>query len=71
MPDLYQWVLVCDTPKGSGEPRCINIWRWNGEDWERTGNDDIDCPTFTDIWSFMGIFDVTHWMSLPLPPEDL
>ena len=67
MPEPYDWVLVCDSPKGTGEPRCINIWRWDGKDWDSLdlpeGNG--DCPTFSDIIYKMN--DVTHWM--PLPPE--
>ena len=50
MPDLYQWVLVCDSPKGTNEPRCINIFRWKGEEWDSLFNTyGSDSPTYSDI----------------------
>ena len=70
MPDLYQWVLVTDSPKGTGEPRCINIWRWDGIDWDMLSLD-ADSPTYSDIIYYMYTDEVTHWMPLPLPPEDI
>lgn len=67
MPDLYQWVLVCDSPKGTGEPRCIDIYRWDGEKWDYISDDTSNSPTFSDILYCMS--EVTHWMPLPEKPE--
>lgn len=68
MPDLFQWVIVCDSPKGAGEPRCINIYRWNGLEWERINDDDDDSPTFSDLIYIMPKELVTYWMPLPKAP---
>lgn len=71
MPDLYQWVLVCNSPKGTGEPRSINIWRWDGNDWDCIDTS-WNSPTFSDIIYSMFTDEITHWMPLPLPPiQDL
>ncbi len=69
MPDLYQWVLVTNSPKGTNEPRSINIWRWNGERWERL-NDEDEAPTFMDIIHYMSLDEPTWWMPLPKEPKD-
>jgi hypothetical protein len=74
LPELYQWVLVCDSPKGTGEPRCINICRHDGKTWEMVnyeGLDWIDSPTFSDIIYHTHFDEITHWMPLPFPPQDL
>jgi hypothetical protein len=69
MPDLYQWVLVCNSPKGAGEPRCINIWRWDGTDWDSINVGHVNSPTFSDITYDLYTDQVTHWMPLPKPPD--
>lgn len=72
LPELYQWVLVCNSPKGSGEPRCINIWRWDGNSWDSldTPENNGDSPTFSDIVYTIYKDEITHWMPLPEQPID-
>lgn len=71
LPDLYQWVLVTNSPTGTNEPRCINIWRWEGEDlgWNGLYTPHANSPTYYDIISDMFYDEVSHWMPLPKPPK--
>jgi hypothetical protein len=70
MPDRWQWVLVTNLPKETGEPHSINIWRWKGDEWDAL-NLETDSPTYSDeVYPFY-LWEVTHWMPLPKPPEDI
>ena len=69
LPDLYQWVLVTNSPKGTGEPRCINLFRLTDRNWESLSMI-VESPTFSDIIGDLFYEDVTHWMPLPQPPKD-
>ena len=72
LPDPYQWVLVCNSPKGTDEPRSIDIFRWDGKKWDYIDN----CigthysPTFSDIEYYLDPDDITYWMPLPDAPKD-
>ena len=74
MPEIYQFVLVCDSPQGHGEPRCISIFRNNGNRWECPSDDPYDetlcAATFSDMEYVIDIRKLTHWMPLPKPPQD-
>ena len=69
-PEPYDWVLVCNSPKGTNEPRSINIWRWSGEEWDSINQGHADSPTFSDIIHTLFYDEITHWMPLPNPPKE-
>ena len=70
LPPEFDWVLVCNTPKESSEPRCVNIWRWTDSGWDYLNGIDDACPTFSDVTHHMLPEEVTHWMPLPTQPID-
>lgn len=68
-PETYQWVLTCTSPRGTNEPRCIHICRWTGKEWTSIQIGSVESSTFTDIIHEFYYDEISHWMSLPKPPE--
>lgn len=64
MPQLNQWVLVCNPLEN-----CVDIRRWNGSFWEKVGPYN-DSPTFTNEMGYMRSEEIINWTELPNPPEE-
>lgn len=78
MPELYDFVLVCASFQGTGEPKPIQIARrcnlgGNEEGWEFCNEAPLVGVqgAWMDIEYGMDVDDITHWATLPLPPEEL
>jgi hypothetical protein len=73
LPNLYQFVLVCEVTDGTDEADPISIARWDGDEWNPIGvgnGQDSDCNAFwSDLFWGIDLQKITHWMELPKPPE--
>lgn len=78
LPEIYDFVLVCANFQGTGEPKPIQIARIvimenHSLQWHFLN----EAPAVGAQGAWMDLYypidteDITHWMPLPKPPEDL
>lgn len=73
LPYSYQYVLVCQIGSPGGYPSPVSIARKPDEEneWEflSCNDDGSGVGAFADIEWPLEVFEITHWMPLPHPPE--